>query len=263
MLNNIKYHLPSSEQVSVENSPSNFTKALNHNSKSNLDILPHNRSSKLSTAYISKRTGDITSLISFKALEEKEILIMTSNGLGPHLQELGTGLVSIDHRSNMKNFISARQSLQPTSSRRTSSNVSERDPELDIFSINVPQNSSKSLNKIDKFLASAKWNIAIVFMTFYVLFIDDIRALTINPAYDLEIDVSLFLCIGVFIIEILLNMLVNVEYRWNFFFWIDVISTLTILLDTQYFTNLVFTGLANSAQIARGSRISRIGVKYD
>ena len=68
-----------------------------------------------------------------------------------------------------------------------------------------------------------------------------------------------------FFIEIFISVFVNDGYFSSFFFWLDIISTVSMFLDIQMFT--VAVGLnagsaKNSASIARAGRASRLGTRY-
>ena len=109
---------------------------------------------KSSTLYISNKTGDITSLVSLKEIDEKESPRINKDRLRLQLQELA--IDSFRVISNLKHFVSESHPLQPNSN-----NVSEKDA----------QSSSKSLDCLDRILASPIWNIAIMMMTIYVFFL--------------------------------------------------------------------------------------------
>lgn len=57
------------------------------------------------------------------------------------------------------------------------------------------------------------------------------------------------------------------DYFLGFFFWLDLLSTLSLLLDIGWFNQLLFgTGDASSASsvasLAKASRASRVGKNY-
>ena len=271
MINKVRYHLPSLNSIHNETSISNFPKALTRDYSSSLFTMaaehnqtPISRKLKTSTLHISRKSGDTTLPFSIKEIPVNENESFSSIPIRLRRQSQAISSFSHDSKPPMKNFTSEKQALQLNSFRRSFSNISEKNPELDIFQQNIPaKSSSNSQKNVEKILSNTYWNIFLILMTIYVLFIDDIRTITIDPTYDLEIDISLLICTGVFTIEIFFNLLIYQDYRWKFFFWIDFISTMSIMLDTQLFSNLLLngTGVANSAQIARASRISRIGIK--
>ena len=68
-----------------------------------------------------------------------------------------------------------------------------------------------------------------------------------------------------FTIEIIMNLLVKPEYFNSFFFYLDIISTISLLLDMTIFSDAIGlsnTSAADTASLARAGRASKIGTKY-
>lgn len=77
-------------------------------------------------------------------------------------------------------------------------------------------------------------NITTVIMsliTLYALFGDDIRALSVSKNGDAVFWGFNIVCLVAFTIEIVLACLAKKGYFLGFFFWLDIISTLSLLLD--------------------------------
>lgn len=74
-------------------------------------------------------------------------------------------------------------------------------------------------------------------VTIYSLFFDDIRA----AAFDLDQDnifYSLtFVCMILFLLEIILASISKEDYFLTFFFWLDVISTISMIPDCGFIWN--------------------------
>lgn len=68
-------------------------------------------------------------------------------------------------------------------------------------------------------------------MTIYALFGDDIRVITTTKSADLYFDVITISAMSTFTIEILLGMLSKISYTCSFYFWLDLISTISLILD--------------------------------
>lgn len=73
-------------------------------------------------------------------------------------------------------------------------------------------------------------------------------------------------CLGFFGTEIILSSFSKDGYFLGFFFWLDLLSTASLIFDIQWITDSLFgTGGAQSAQnatsLARASRASRIGTR--
>lgn len=68
-------------------------------------------------------------------------------------------------------------------------------------------------------------------ITVYSLFFDDIRVLALDVADDEKVFVVTSICFAAFSIEIFLASLSKVDYFLSFFFWLDVVSTISMLPD--------------------------------
>eukprot|EP00929_Paragymnodinium_shiwhaense_P118406 TRINITY_DN90327_c0_g1_i1.p1 TRINITY_DN90327_c0_g1~~TRINITY_DN90327_c0_g1_i1.p1 ORF type:complete len:1004 (-),score=166.35 TRINITY_DN90327_c0_g1_i1:92-3103(-) len=100
-------------------------------------------------------------------------------------------------------------------------------------------------------------------MTFYALFGDDSRLCFTHKQTDDLFNVVTVLCIFVFALEVFASSVGKAEYFNGFFFWLDVISTVTLALDLTWIGNIIFCategGAANSA--ASTSRAGRAGAR--
>lgn len=102
-------------------------------------------------------------------------------------------------------------------------------------------------------------------ITVFVLFADDMRQLTADPSTDFIYYIAILACFGVFTVEIILSSIAKPNYIFSFYFWLDIISTLTLLLDVGWVSDAIFgtsgstTTALSSATIARAARASKIG----
>jgi class 3 adenylate cyclase len=116
--------------------------------------------------------------------------------------------------------------------------------------------------RIIKLLDTAWFNIVVGIFTIYTLFGDDIRTVAFNRYADMVFDVLSLIAMAIFVLEICLNLCVKKDYFCSFFFWLDIISTISIILDVKFLSEDLFpSSAANTAQLARASRASRIGTK--
>lgn len=74
----------------------------------------------------------------------------------------------------------------------------------------------------------------------YSLFSDDIRIASTDNSADLGFDIIHIILIFIFLFEIVLNWVSNEDYRYSFFFILDVISSLSILLDVSMITQFMY-----------------------
>lgn len=73
-------------------------------------------------------------------------------------------------------------------------------------------------------------------VTIFALFGDDLRFLLFPKAGDIYIEIALFLSLLAFAIEILANSCVVDDFKYSFFFWLDIIATASIVTDISFLT---------------------------
>ena len=78
---------------------------------------------------------------------------------------------------------------------------------------------------------------------------EDFRTIFIKNKNDYIIDYINILFLSVFFLEIMMSLTVE-NYPFSFFFYLDVISTLSICMDVTLFTNIIYNSGGNSAQIS-------------
>ena len=106
---------------------------------------------------------------------------------------------------------------------------------IDVFSDtkNV-RKKKKKFQKINKFLDNRWFNLLLTVMTIFALFGQDFGALVAPNKYQPIFDSLILVGIATFVVELMLSFIVRPEYRWTFFFYLDVISTLSMILDLSF-----------------------------
>jgi len=112
----------------------------------------------------------------------------------------------------------------------------------------------------------------IIFMTMitvYALFFDDLRIIIFPKSYDdLFYGITLIGMIC-FILEISFASYAKEDYLWSFFFWLDIVSTVSMIPDCGWIWDPIIGGGEdditsdegggdNAAQLAKTSRASRV-----
>mmetsp|Transcript_28098 Transcript_28098/g.24827 ORF Transcript_28098/g.24827 Transcript_28098/m.24827 type:complete len:179 (+) Transcript_28098:159-695(+) len=104
-------------------------------------------------------------------------------------------------------------------------------------------------------------------MTVYALFGDDIRSLVPDKDSDVTFYIITTVALALFALELILSSLAKPGYFLNFFFWLDFISTVSLIFDIGWISEAIFgTGggadsAAGAAQLARAGRASRVGTR--
>ena len=79
-------------------------------------------------------------------------------------------------------------------------------------------------------------------VTILVLFESNIMLLCFNAESDFYFDIFKICCFCLFIIEFGLSCALKIDYNLSFYFWLDFISTLSILVEV----NIIFQPLLNA-----------------
>jgi len=109
-------------------------------------------------------------------------------------------------------------------------------------------------------------------LTFYALFGDDMRLLLTDRRADPIFDCVTLACMIIFGIEIVACSIGKAGYLFGFFFLLDILSTVTLVLDITIVAEFLFGDSvshssgpeesgASSTDAARAARLSRIGTK--
>ena len=177
--------------------------------------------------------------------------------------DLDLKAATISRSDNYKNSLENNQSSIPLTQTQTNKTTLKKkiDIKKTLTAIFIKANPK---NLIDKFLDSVAITILVNFLTVFVLFADDIRTSAFTITADPIFDILTITCLGIFSIEILLQTLVRKDYFLSFFFYLDVISTVSLLFDIQLFEQAILlknNASTNAAQMSRMSRASRIGTR--
>ena len=87
-------------------------------------------------------------------------------------------------------------------------------------------------------------------LTLYALFGDDIRVLTVYKSGDPYFWGGNIFCFLMFLIEICLACYAKPAYFNSFFFWLDLISTLSILTDIGWVSDVLLGDSSNTVKKA-------------
>lgn len=105
--------------------------------------------------------------------------------------------------------------------------------------------------------------------TIFSLFSDDLRTIVASVTTDYIFWYFTCIIFSFFMMEIVLGSLFQKNYFCGFYFWLDLVSTLTMLLDIGWINSAIFGTSAPSVfqkgksglVIARAARASKIGSK--
>lgn len=103
--------------------------------------------------------------------------------------------------------------------------------------------------EIGRILNSNYYVMLMIVITLIVLFIPDISNSLFNSSIDSPVDVFQTICFFFFSIEILANVLALPEYLCSFFFWLDLCSTLSLLLDVDYMMSPIYNSFGDNLNV--------------
>ena len=93
--------------------------------------------------------------------------------------------------------------------------------------------------EIRKFVENSIVTIVMSLVTIFALVGDDVRIWFTNKDADPIFYWSLIVSMLLFTIEILLNTLVIDDFQYSFFFWLDIIATLSLIPDIRWLIDLL------------------------
>ena len=105
----------------------------------------------------------------------------------------------------------------------------------------------------------------ITLLTVYSLVGDDIRTVAFNKEEDLAFDGINIVLMIIFGVEIILSSIALDNYFLSFFFFLDIISSASLILDVSIFTEIIFlstyTNNYSFSKIATQSKASRAAIR--
>jgi hypothetical protein len=90
---------------------------------------------------------------------------------------------------------------------------------------------------LDKILNSRVMQTLVNVFTIYALFGDDIKVAALPKSADLAFNILNLMALVIFTAEILISCKTRKDYFLSFFFWLDVLSTLSLVLDLTWVNN--------------------------
>lgn len=90
-----------------------------------------------------------------------------------------------------------------------------------------------------KFIDHPKVQLILLIVTLYSLFADDYRILASGKQLDVIYDVFVIICLTVFAVEILIAAIWKPLYIKSYYFYLDIISTASLILDFSPVSNAI------------------------
>jgi hypothetical protein len=113
----------------------------------------------------------------------------------------------------------------------------EKQRDVDIFAHLEDEDDLKKKHVLNIILENPFFSALIGIVTIYSLFSEDIKFLFTEKRADIVFNILNIIALVLFSFEILLGFIGKQNYRWSFFFWLDIISTVSMLLDLTWISN--------------------------
>ncbi len=105
----------------------------------------------------------------------------------------------------------------------------------------VDKEESKLKISIDKFLENNLYVIFMTLVTIYALFGTDISVAFLSQELDSTFDYVTTVAFLLFLIELVLSCYAKKDYIFSFFFWLDFVSTISLIMEIDF----IFSPLLN------------------
>lgn len=106
-----------------------------------------------------------------------------------------------------------------------------------------------------------------VLLTIYALLGDDLRLAVTSRPYDDGFFAMSSVCLFFFLLELILSSFVKDSYLLGFYFWLDALSTISLVSDIGWLWDLIIGSqgigkqTAKTSQVLRAGRASRVGTR--
>ena len=134
-------------------------------------------------------------------------------------------------KETQTNLISTQE---PTKRRKMSIAQVSNSSKITSHSAEVKKRKPKWKRKLDKFLDSPPVLCFMSILTLWALFMSDVQIAWLDIKVDEAFNIIQCCLLGFFAIEFILNCIAKDDYTLGFFFWLDLIATVSIIQDIDY-----------------------------
>lgn len=131
----------------------------------------------------------------------------------------------------------------PLERQKSKNSEDGHEQEVDIFAQDDDEEELKWKKKLFyKILENWVFSLFVGVITIYSLFSDDFKVLFFEKSADTTFNILNIIAFFTFAFEILAGFFGKPGYKWSFFFWLDIISTVSIVLDITWLAETVLVG---------------------
>lgn len=103
--------------------------------------------------------------------------------------------------------------------------------------------------RVREFVEGNLITIIMTMTTLFALFGDDFRLWFCNKWVDPYFYGLLCAAFVIFGAELLLNSCVLDDFKYSFFFWLDLVATLSLIVDIEWLVELVYSALGQASPL--------------
>ena len=140
--------------------------------------------------------------------------------------------------------------------------------DFEIIKLNYVEDDNSAIKlKVNTFLEGTFFNIFITVVTLWAQFGDDVRIIVVNKEADETFSIMTIIVFLIFCLEVGMASYATENYINGFYYWLDIVSTASLLLDIGWISDVIFQtgggggGGESAASIAKAARASRIGTR--
>lgn len=115
--------------------------------------------------------------------------------------------------------------------------------------------------KAQKVMLGVPMTVFMLVLTLWALYGTDIQAMSAPKSSDGSYEVIAILLFVIFMMELIINALTQEKYFGSFFFWLDFIAAVSMLLDVSVIKDAVFGDGEQDLTVARAGRAARAGTR--
>ena len=110
----------------------------------------------------------------------------------------------------------------------------------DILSLKNKRKKSYMIKFLRKYLDSKLLTITLFLITIFALFGDDIKVLFFKKNADLIFDALILVSMSFYFTKIIASIFARDHYMFSFFFFLDIISSMSLILDISFIGTIPF-----------------------
>jgi hypothetical protein len=128
----------------------------------------------------------------------------------------------------------------------------------------LPRGISSPMQKLALLVNNEAYNLFMALVTVYSIFaIDFVKSLSNQPTAFIFGYIHIFV-ITIFVVEMVFSGIIKDKYPFSFYFWIDAVSTISMVMEITWVDNWLadnssLPAVLTLAKVVKASRLSRIG----